>query len=267
MRSHEWIGAETYRKEADFAGLVGGIHVPICRSIRDSKGRPGDPPYLYMDLHAGPGRLVDDCGRQFDGSPVIALTALQESGLPYETWHFEKNPAVAKELADLLHAARQANTRVCNVEFEVGVRWWLERTLPHKFRYGQVYSDPIGDPIPVDALNLVAEHSPRVDFLAYVAANNQYKRANGSGHGHGRRLADDIAAVRKERVLIREPAGAEQYTFILFTNWTVFPEWKRRGFYELRSSGRGRDILDDLNLTKRERHQQLNVPLWSDDVA
>lgn len=267
-RSHRWIGKETYRKEADFSGLVGGIHIPICKAIHKDKGRPGDPPYLFVDLHGGPGRLRDDAGREFDGSPLIALDALARAGIPHETLHFEKDPAVAAELAAVLDPSIYPNTTVCNVPFREGMEAWLRTARPHEYRFGLAYSDPIEDPIPVDVFNMVAAHSPRVDLLAYVAANNQYKRANANGHGHGRRLADDVAAVRKKKVLIRVPAGGEQYTFILFSNMPDLPKWKNRGFHEVGPTGPGRNILDRLNLSKREWDEQFNTPLWGDgDVA
>lgn len=261
-RSHKWIGRETYRKEEDFSGLVGGIHIPICSAIRRNKGCSGDPPYLFMDLHGGPGRLRDDAGRRFAGSPLIAVDALARSDLPHETWHFEKDPAVAAELEAALDGSVCPDSTVCAMEFEHGVRRWMSITRPHEYRYGLAYSDPIAEPLPVETFNLIARHSPRVDLLAYVAANNQYKRFD-----RGRRLADDIAAVNKRRILIRTPAGGEQYTFILFTNWTEMPEWTKRGFHELRVTGPGRAILDRLTFTRSELHAHGNVPLWGDDVT
>ncbi len=266
-RSHRWIGRETYRKEEDFSGLVGGIHVQACRGIRNTKGRPSDPPYLFVDLNGGPGRLRDDTGRRFDGSPLIALNALARAGIPHETLHFEKDPAVAAELAAALDPSVYPGATVCEAPFREGMAAWFGTARPHEYRYGLVYSDPIEDPIPVDVFNQVAIHSPRVDLLAYVAANNQYKRANANGHGHGRRLADDVAAVRKKKVLIRVPAGGEQYTFILFSNWPDMPKWKNRGFHEVGATGPGREILDRLNLSKKEWHEQSNIPLWGDDDA
>jgi hypothetical protein len=266
MRSHRWIGKETHRKERHFSGLIGGIHIPICKSIRQRNGRPSDPPYLFIDLNGGPGRLRDDYNREFDGSPLIALDALARSGLPHQTIHFEEDPDVAAELAAALDPSVYPHTTVAHMPFEDGVRRWLGVTQPHLYRNGVVYSDPIEDPIPVETFNLVAARFPRVDLLAYVAANNQYKRANSGGHGHGRRLAEDIAAVRKKKVLIRTPAGAEQYTFILFTNWTDMPEWTKAGFHDLKTAS-GNGILDRLNLTRTELHERDNTPLWDDDDA
>src|SRR5690606_1412606 len=53
--------AETETKERDFRGLVGGIHARVCASIM-SRGRHS--PYLYVDLHGGPG-VLEYNGREF----------------------------------------------------------------------------------------------------------------------------------------------------------------------------------------------------------
>jgi hypothetical protein len=260
-RSHNWIGKWTRQKEQDFAGLVGGIHVPVCAAIHGRLGRAGDPPYVFIDLHAGPGRLRDDTGATFPGSPVIAADALASSGIPHETWHFERDPGVAAELSAALDPCVYPDSSVCNVDFENGIAAWLQMAPPHRYRNGLVFADPIGldgstGPVPVEVFNAVAQHSPRVDLLAYVAANNHYKRS-----GQGLRIADDISAVRKRKVLVREPDGAEQYTFILWTNWDRVPEWHKSGFYDL-ASARGQEILSELNFTTRERKERAEVTLW-----
>ncbi len=260
-RSDEWISPETHHKEADFAGLL-TIHAGICRGIKARQGRPGDPPYLYVDLHAGPGLLRDDAGRQFNGSPLIALDTLARHGLDHETVHFEQDPDVAARLAAAIDPTTYPASTVCNSTFEIGANRWLQTVLPHSWRYGLVYADPIRDPMPVATFNDFAGHFPRVDLLAYVAANSHYKRTRAS---HGRRLEDDIAAIDKEHVLIREPETAHQWTFLLFTNWANFPEWERRGFHRLGRSGRGRDILTELNYSERERVQLANEALPFDN--
>jgi three-Cys-motif partner protein len=219
-RSDAWISPETHRKEADFAGLL-SIHASICSAIA-SRSRPGDPPYLYVDLHGGPGWLVDDAGRRFHGSPLVALDTLDRHGLAYETVHFEQDPDVAARLASAVDPSVYPHSKVYPGTFEAGVSCWLQSTRPHGYRYGLVYADPIKDPMPVATFNDFAGYFPRVDLTAYVAANSHYKRTRAS---HGRRLEDDIAAVDKRHVLIREPETAHQWTFLLFTNWDVKVKW------------------------------------------
>ena len=254
-RSHAWIGAETYQKERDFRGLVEGIHIPICTAIRQRQGRPADPPYLFMDLNGGPGRLCDDDGRLFDGSPLIAANALFSADIPHRTVHFERDAKACRNLAAVMHPDSFPYSTVISGDFQAGVSAWLDENPPHGYRYGLVYSDPIGDPIPVAEFNLFATHSPRVDLLAYVAANSQYKRRG------AHRLGEDVAAVRKRHALIRELATAHEFTFVLFTNWTDFPAWRKQGFYPIDSHD-GQRILYKASTTREERRELVEVPLW-----
>jgi hypothetical protein len=253
----KWISAETWQKEDDFRGLL-RLHLPACRGILSR--HPSWPPYLYMDLHGGPGWLSYKGGPQFAGSPLIAVQEILEAGLQADTLHFEHDPAIAHQLHSALYDSLMESTTVCPERFEDGVARWLAEHGRQWNRLGLVYSDPIGDPIPVDTFNLLARQLPMVDLLAYVAANNQYKRANGAGYGHGRRLTDDIAAVNKRRVLIRTATTAKQYTFILWSNWDRLPEWSKRGFRRLDSPS-GQEILAVLDCTQKELHAQRNVPL------
>lgn len=252
-----WISAETERKEQDFRGLL-NIHLPICRSIL---GRQRNPlPYLFVDLHGGPGNLRY-AGKTFLGSPLIALDELADARIPYQTFHFEQSPLDAERLTHgVAQHDQQGTARVHNMLFEQGVPLWLDMLGHQKWRYGLVYSDPIKDPIPVETFNQIAEYLPRVDLLAYVAANNQYKRANANGQGHGRRLADDITAVNKRFALVRKAYRAEQYTFIVWSNWPEFPAWTSQGFYRL-DEPRGQEIVEILDCTKAELHARRNTQI------
>jgi hypothetical protein len=255
----EWVSPETEQKERHYRGLV-RIHARICKAILAKQRRP--LPYLFADLHGGPGNLPRPNGAgTFLGSPLITLDELVGAQLPYQTWHFEHDIIVADRLAQAIPGHDQlGRAQVWSEPFEQGVPRLLERLGRQPWRYGLIYSDPISDPIPVDALNLIAKQLLRVDLLAYVSATNQYKRANANGQGHGRRLADDILAVDKAQVLIRKPHRAEQYTFILWSNWVSYPDWKKEGFYKL-DSPQGREILEVLDCTKKELHARRNTPL------
>lgn len=257
----DWVGIETEQKEQDFRGLL-RIHVTACRGILSRQRRP--QPYLFMDLHGGPGDLLYR-GHAFPGSPLIALEELCGAGLLYETWHWERNQKTA---TDLRHAITKADDQraatVLPMAFERGLPDWLEQQGRQPWRHGLVYSDPIGDPIPVDALNAVALQFPKVDLLAYVSATNQYKRANAAGVGHGRRLSEDVQAIKKECALIRTAHRAEQYTFVLWSNWVDFPIWSKRGFHRL-DSPTGREILEVLDWTKQELRERRNSQLPFDE--
>lgn len=248
--SESWISDETEQKEEDFRGIL-AMHVGICKGITS---RYGGPPYLYADLFAGPGHL-EHKGRRFLGSPLIARQILTSSALPHDALHFEKDPQVAGRLAE---AGVAVNIGPC----QDGFKAWLEYTGHQPHRLGLIYSDPIRDPIPHELLNLATKYLPKVDLLSYVSAT-QYKRRRGADVGKPF-LADHIAAVDKRVVLIREPLGRQQWTFVLWSNWVRFPEWQRRGFYRL-DSARGAGILERLNLSERESRASANVPLPLDE--
>ncbi len=255
-----WISAETEAKEADFRGIL-NMHVTICKAIM---ARQPAGPYLYADLYAGPGHL-EYRGRRFAGSPLIAQEILTRAGLPSEAIHFEQDPAVAARLADALYVPTSLidqpdpdTAPIYTEPCQSGFASWLDRAGPQPHRYGLVYSDPIRDEIPHELLNKTARLLPKVDLLSYVAAT-QYKRRRGVDSDRPF-LADHIGAVGKRVALVREPMGAWQWTFVLWSNWVNLPDWQRRGFYRL-DSERGAQILDRLNLTARQLKEKANTPL------
>jgi hypothetical protein len=271
--SDSWISPDTEAKERDFHGVL-WTHATMCKSII---GRRSTRPYLYVDLYAGPGNL-EFRGRQFAGSPLVARDVLAETGMPYLAVHYERDPAVAARLAEalwvptsLLDAVTAENAPVYVEPCQAGFPRWLDENGRQPDRYGLVYADPIRDEIPHDLLNAAARIMPKVDLLSYVSAN-QYKRRRGiderlNGANATRPfLLDHIQAVKKRVVLIREPLGKWEFTFVLWTDWDGYPAWEKRGFYRL-DSPRGQAVLDRLNLSKGKRHARDNTPLWSDDVA
>lgn len=262
-----WISAETEAKEEDFRGIL-NMHVTICKGIFS---RNQVPPYLYVDLYAGPGNLKFK-GRQFLGSPLIAQDILTRAGIAHHTVHFEKDAEVAARLAEALWVptslldSPDANTAPIHVtSCQEGFAEWLDKNGHESLRYGLIYSDPIRDEIPHELLNKAAHYLPKVDLLSYVAAT-QYKRRRGqdqrrNGQSDLPFLSDHVGAVDKRVVLIREPRAANHYTFVLWSNWADLPEWERRGFYRL-DSDRGQRVMEQLNLSKREHHAKYNQPLW-----
>lgn len=260
MTIDKWIRPEHWFKEHDFRGLM-RIEANACKGIYSRFRRP---PFVFFDLHAGPGMLEYPDGRRGPGSPLIAIEELEKSGIPYQTVHFEKDPQRFGRLQQALAPhIRRGRSTVIPGPFETGISAWLAANGRQEYRHGLVYSDPFGDPIPVTALNEVADYLYRVDLLAYVLANDQYKRANGGGAQRGR-IADDIAAVKKKHVLIRKESDAHQYTFVLWTNWPGgFPAWTARGFYPLESEA-GQAVLDRINYTKTELRARFNTPLFEE---
>lgn len=263
----DWISAETKRKEDDFRGIL-SMHVTICKGIRARYGRPGDPPYLYADLYAGPGHLEFE-GQRFLGSPLIAQDVLTRAGVPYEAIHFEKDSEVAARLAEalwvptsLLDTPDPEKAPVYTEACQAGFSRWLNERGSQRDRHGLVYADPIRDEIPYELLNQAAHHLPKVDLLSYVAAT-QYKRRRGADPDRPF-LADHVNAVDKKVVLIRRPQTAWHWAFILWSNWENLPEWRNHGFYRL-DSELGQQVMDQLNLSTREHREKVNTPLPFED--
>lgn len=230
-----WVSKETKQKEEHFAGLVS----MVAGAAKGAMSRERFPePFLFIDLHGGPGRLRFG-GQEFDGSPLIARRILSSLGLDFTAVHFEMDPETAAVLSD-----RVSDGVVCD-RHEDGLPVLLAE-LPRSDRFGLAYSDPVNTPIPVESLNLLADYFPRLDLLAYVAANSQYKRPNSSGHGHGRELRDDVFAIRKKYSLIRRGHGPHEWTFVFWSNWRPKSAWEKEGFYRT-DEPEGRAILDHLN--------------------
>ena len=260
----DWISSETEGKEADFRGIL-SMHATLCKGIirRQNAG-----PYLYVDLYAGPGNLEFN-GRRFLGSPLIAQDIFTRASLPNEAVHFEQDPEVADRLAEalwtptsLLDCPNSDTAPIFTEDFRTAYPKWLDKAGLQPDRYGLVYADPIRDEIPYELFNRTAKQFPKVDLLSYVAAT-QYKRRRGQNPEKWPQLIEHISAVGKRVVLIREPRGAQQWTFILWSNWASLPDWQRRGFYRL-DSERGQWIMDRLNLTKDQHKEKANTPLWDD---
>ena len=268
--ARQWISAETESKEEDFRGLL-KMHVDICKSIIRGN-RWAAPSYLYVDLYAGPGDLEFQ-GHEFPGSPVIAREILTRAGMKHEAVHFEQDIDVAGQLMERLWLPQSLTdtwsdeAELAEVHAEscqIGFPRWLGRRGRQPNRFGIVYADPIDDEIPHELLNRAADIIPRVDLLSYVAAN-QYKRRRGgdlSRQGYTNRplLSDHVNAVDKKFALIRKPRGANQYTFILWSNWGNLPDWRRRGFHRL-DSEIGAQIMDELDLTQKQYKEKVNTPL------
>jgi hypothetical protein len=68
-------------------------------------------------------------------------------------------------------------------------------------------------------------------------------------------LTDHVLAIGKKQVIVREPRGANQYTFIFLTNYLKFPAWEKAGFYHLESE-EGSQIMSKLDMSAREMQER-----------
>lgn len=231
-----------------------------------SQGWRHHPRYLFWDLNAGPGRYVDGAR----GSPLRALEAAAELGVALEAGLFECDPATVNRLRGVLGEARTHWTAdpICRVvpgDHHATVPDVLSRLGEHvtERAYGLVYSDSNGERVDVALLRQIAEPwvLQRLDFLVYVSAT-AYKRRRGANLKEVGYLADDLVALGKPYVWIREPRGQWQWTFVLASATDRLSVPPAVGFHRL-DSPEGHSILDYLNISRRERRERTPAPVPS----
>lgn len=239
--------SEYTREKQEVFGTIVATHVRVVRGIK-SKHRRGYERYSYADLNAGPG-FNSDAG--VAGSPIIVAACADAEGVPVDMWLFEADDAKRSALTE-----RMAGREGVSIYGDHRAHWGMVTAWnrPDRIVDGLVYWDPFGDPVPVNIINgLIASPRDKVDVLLHVNANGAYKRPRGRGHAdyQGRYLADDIGRINKQFWWVREPATDWQWTFLIGSNWSGFPQFRKLGFHRL-DSPRGLAVLDRLNLSKRE---------------
>jgi three-Cys-motif partner protein len=212
---------------------------------------------LYLDLNAGPGLYSD--GNH--GSPLIALEVAESLRVPIEPWFFESDHRTYELLNESLeryayeHAIAIHPTPGDHNETLPGVasRLEAERRDRRGDWYGLVFADPNGTRPAVEALRHFYADGRfyRVDLLIYVSATLAYKRIRGAGLDDAF-LLEDLQRIGKRVTMLRRPTGPQQWTFALLTNWANAPLLKTLNFVRA-DSPEGREVLDSLNYTSRER--------------
>lgn len=234
------------------AGTYGGVMQKYRR-----EGWKHHPFYLYWDLHAGPGRYAD--GRL--GSPLIVLEEAAARYVPIQAGLFERDPETAQRLRGVLGEARThypdlaGRFHVIVGDHSDLVPEVLDALDQHVTgrAFGLVYADPNGQALPLAVLQQLAQPAQldRLDFLAYVSATN-YKRRLGANCADARYLEDELRALGKPHIWIREPMAQHQWTFAICSAWAKLPVPKRLGFHRL-DSPEGRAVMDRLNLSQKQR--------------
>lgn len=238
-------GMHTREKQDSFRKFV-EHQIKVVENVKD-RGHQVDR-YDYYDPFAGPGYIYCDCGKHYegDGSPLIFHKLIRLTGFDYQMILAE---------ADSIRRARLKGT--LNIED-------AHYTLKNDARdcciptnnYGMVYIDP---PMNQESFTiskqLMIEFSrfcPRVDIVFSIGANF-VKRFKGNSHlKFNERLTDLYSPVKKEHWFIREPIGANQYTFLIGSNFNGWAEWKSEGFYNIKSYD-GQRILLRLNYNEPEQ--------------
>jgi len=213
------------------------MHVSIC----DDKKWARD--YRYIDMNAGPG-IAPIC--KLDGSPLLFLAAATTARhLPYRALLVEQDQASADQLRARVAGYGRAEVR-CG-DHKVIVPAYIAGLT--RSPSGLIYHDPNGRPS-FQALSevFVQPQAKRLDLLLYCGAA-WIKRWNGWYFNRSRpdfTLQAGLDAINKDYYIIREPIDSAQWTYIIATNWSDFPKWKKQGFYDI-TSREGKAILAKLN--------------------
>ena len=244
--------SDTTQEKLDQFRQIVGTHLMVVDKIIAKYQREGwdhYPAYLYFDMNAGPGRYGG-----MIGSPLLQHRQAERLAVPNRSWMFEIRPESAVELsANLENESSVYGSPVVVVgdheETAPIIAGQIREIGPPAF--GLVYADPNATLLPIAAIRSLV-HAPRrsrIDVLIYVSATT-YKRVVGAGFRVGR-LLDDLAAIGKRHVWLREPTGRHQWTFAILSDWDGHPEFRNIGFHRLGTPG-GDALALRLNFTTSE---------------
>ena len=242
-------GDHTQQKQDDFRGLL-SLHINIVDGITSKPSNAWQRYYSYIDMNAGPG---DQNG--IIGSPVLFLSQIERTTIPYQATFIEKEQCNAKRLQSAIGGSQwRGNIKVVNSDHAVALR---NGAAPNKSTHGIIYHDPSGS---VPDFDLLAELSrrqafQRIDFVIYLSATNikrvrRFEQATGRG-AKVKLLTDYLQSINKSTWIIRKPLGRHQWTFAVGSNWVNFPAWQKRGFYKI-DTPEGQAMLERLTYTDSE---------------
>lgn len=247
-------------------GIILEAHAEITKAIL-RKYPWATPYYLYFDMNAGPGLYPDNTS----GSPIISTDVLQHLGMPFCGYCVEDNQATYERLCHTfrrVYAPYEQQEAITKYLIPENGRVLLHHSPSHKAvedflallktwpysyssMYGLVYHDPNGYP-EFETLQRCADTLPRTDILIHCQANIIKRCFHSPRHpSYDKRLDQLMQSIKKDYWLIREPYGRDQWTFLLGTNWTDFPEFRTIGFYKT-ASHEGKRILQKLSLKSEE---------------
>ena len=246
-RNKMGVSKETPTKQDHFRGIV----KIIASASKGAMQKPWyeDDPYFYMyDLYAGEGEYKGVDGKLIKGSPLVGLEVVKATGLLYKAVFIDKHGDNAKNLARRI--GHDPYVKIEHGDNDYVMQRYL---IPGKPRHGYVYVDPNDIDIPVGFLNQMFSYNTfqKTDLIINISATAIKRAANSDATSYfGRTLDKVLNEIRnKDRWIIREPHGADQWTFIIGSNWIKFPEWEQKGFVNL-TTAKGIEIFEKLVYTK-----------------
>lgn len=241
-------GDHTQQKQDDFQGLL-SLHIKIVDGITSKPSNAWQRYYTYIDMNAGPGLY-----NGIVGSPILFLSQIERTSIPYSATLIEEEQCNATELNDRVSLlGYHGIVKVVNDNHDHALR---NGAAPTKSTYGMIYHDPNGAP----NFELLAELSrkpafQRIDFVIYLGATT-IKRARGMEKALGKNakfklLTDYLNSINKKTWIVRKPVGKNQWTFAVGSNWVNLPDWRKRGFYRI-DTPEGKSVLERLTYTDGE---------------
>lgn len=252
-KSNIGIGRETPIKQEHFRGIV-KIIANAAKSILNQpwSAKRYDPWFRMYDIYCGSGQYKNDDGELIVGSPLVALDVVRSIGIPYQAVFIDKVQDNTDKLAKLVG-------KDSFVKIECGENDYV---LPNYFVtrkpcYGYVYVDPNNIDIPLHLLTRMFSYSTfeRVDLIINISATALKRAANSSMTKYYGQTFDkmlDELKRYKPYMVIREPHGRDQWTFIVASNWKNLPEWTKQGFVNL-TTAKGIEIFEKLVYTNQQR--------------
>lgn len=247
------VSEETPYKRAALGSLLEVI-TRVSQSVM-RRSPWADRRFWIYDLNAARPYYPDAAGNTISGSAVMGVEIARRLELDYQAYLCELRQDNADALAN--HFVGDKLVKVLAGK--------AEDTLPKELaragspRFGYVYSDPNGPTqIPVALLETIFRRPVYkcTDLILYAAAGT-LKRCIEAGIE-----VDDLDTFRKrinkKYWMVRTPRGSngQQWTFLVGTNWDLFPKLTKQGFYRL-DTPEGQEIWRNLSLTKKQAAQQV----------
>ena len=245
------FGDCTEIKMGHFSRIV-AMHLAVTQAVLIKNSHLYPQRYRYIDLTAGKGFSPN--GEK--GSPITFIEQAEADKIEvaYRADFIECETKNIEELRSSITSEKQkfgwkaTNLHFYNGRYQAVIPELLKRKSYKEF--GLVFVDPSGDLPDFDCLKHIATVRPKMEILIYIASTNVKRTYQFTE----KRLADYIACIGKNNWLVRKPIAWDQFkwTFLLGSNASLFKDYRSIDFYRLESQ-RGQKILEELNLTEKER--------------
>jgi len=250
------VGASEYtRYKQQHLNQILRTHLRICSGILKAHNGWANEQYHYFDLNAGPGIYLHD-GEIIKGSPLVFLEEQKAIDMKCHGVFFEIDDSHRTRL--IHNVADYADKPGLSFAFHGNHEKFLPCYFPSpqkraKRVFGLVYSDPTGSNPPFELLQSMLECKcfSTLDVLLYFSATNYKRQLMAPACPLAERLNEVLGGINKKHWIVREPYGRHQWTFLIGTNWTKFPEFKQVGFHRI-DRPEGEKILARLNYTNME---------------